>query len=238
MITSFDPATAPRRYIVCRNPDRAEHDAALREAVLDSLRRQLKRGEKALIGNKGYRRYLEREGEGRFRIKEDLAAEDARYDGLYVLRTNTSLPLLEVAIRYRELWKVEAIFRTTKAVLQARPVYHSSDAAIRGHLFCCFLALILRKELQDRLDRSGTEAEWGDIVRDLDRVEETLVERDGKRFVLRGHTLGVAGPVCKAVGVALPPLFRRHDPPPDIRPKPRRRPKKIKLQPRRRSATT
>ncbi len=237
VITSFDPAIAPRRYIVCRNPDRAEHDAALREAVLDSLRRQLKRGEKALIGNKGYRRYLKREGEGRFQIKEDLIAEDAQYDGLYVLRTNTTLPLLEVAIRYRELWKVEAIFRTTKAVLQARPVYHSSDAAIRGHLFCCFLALILRKELQDRLDRSGTKAEWGDIVRDLDRLEETVVERDGKRFVLRAHTIGVAGLVCKAVGVALPPLFRRHDPPPDIRPKPRKRPKKIKLQPRRRSAT-
>jgi len=76
-------------------------------------------------------------------------------------------------------------------VLQARPIYHSSDAAIRGHLFCCFLALILRKELQDR--RSGTEVEWSDIVLDLDRVEETVVERDGKRFVLRAHTIGVAG---------------------------------------------
>jgi len=64
-----------------------------------------------------------------------------------------------------------------------------------------------------------------------------VVERDGKRFVLRAHTIGVAGQVCKAVGVALPPLFRRHDPPPDIQPKPRKRLKKIKLTPRRRSAT-
>ena len=83
--------------------------------------------------------------------------------------TTSGKPVIRIDGRDRELWKVEAIFRTTKAVLQARPVYHSSDAAIRGHLFCRFLALIVRKEVQDRLDRSGTKAEWCDIVRDLKR---------------------------------------------------------------------
>ena len=51
-----------RRYIVCRNQDEARKDAADREAIVASLREQLKHGDKALVGNKGYRRYLGQSG--------------------------------------------------------------------------------------------------------------------------------------------------------------------------------
>ena len=39
------------------------------------------------------------------------------------------------------------LLRQAKAVLATRPIYHSSDMAIRGHVFCSFLALLLAKEL-------------------------------------------------------------------------------------------
>ena len=122
---------------------------------------------------------------------------------------------------YRELWRVEAVFRTAKSILETRPIFHQSDAAIAGHLFCSFLALVLRKELDERLAAAGVAAEWGDIVRDLDRVEELTVEQGPKRFVLRAQAPGCAGAVFKAVGVALPPLVRQlptATPPPELRP--------------------
>ena len=50
----------------------------------------------------------------------------------------------------RDLLQVEDLFRTAKALMRTRPIYHSSDAAIRGHVFCSFLALVLRKELDER----------------------------------------------------------------------------------------
>jgi transposase len=50
--------------------------------------------------------------------------------------------MLSVALAYRELWRVEAIFRTAKSILETRPIFHQSDAAIAGHLFCSFLALL------------------------------------------------------------------------------------------------
>src|SRR6266446_2545675 len=87
----------------------------------------------------------------RFDIDDKRVAEDARYDGLYVLRTNMRLDALAVMLRYRELLKVEDIFRTTKSILDTRPIYHQTDEAIRGHVFCSFLALVLRKALEDRL---------------------------------------------------------------------------------------
>ena len=49
-------------------------------------------------------------------------------------------------LRYRDLLQVEELFRRTKTVLRTRPIYHSTDAAIRGHEFCSFLALMLQKE--------------------------------------------------------------------------------------------
>src|SRR3979490_4530 len=112
---------------------------------------------------------------------------------------------LQVMLRYRDLLRVEQLFRQAKAVLATRPIYHSSDMAIRGHVFCSFLALLLVKELEDRLHRHNIAAEWDDILRDLDRLQEIELEQDGKRFLLRTPTTGVAGKLFQAVGVALPP---------------------------------
>jgi len=122
-----------------------------------------------------------------------------------VLRTNTKLTPLQVMLHYRDLLRVEQLFRQAKAVLATRPIYHSSDMAIRGHVFCSFLALLLVKELEDRLHRHNIAAEWDDILRDLDRLQEIELEQDGKRFLLRTPTTGVAGKLFQAVGVALPP---------------------------------
>ena len=194
-----------RRYIVCRNLAEARRDAEQRATILDGLRAKLAQGDKALVGNSGFRRYLKTVSAEHFAIDETRVAEDARFDGLYVLRTNTKITPLQALLRYRDLLRVEQLFRQAKAVLATRPIYHSSDMAIRGHVFCSFLALLLAKELEDGLHRHGVAAEWGDILRDLDRLQEIELEQDGKRFPLRTPTTGVAGKLFQAVGVALPP---------------------------------
>src|SRR5438477_54726 len=176
--------------------------------VVDGLRAKLAQGDKALVGNSGFRRYLKTVSAEHFAVDETRVAEDARFDGLYVLRTNTKLTPLQVMLRYRDLLRVEQLFRQAKAVLATRPIYHSSDMAIRGHVFCSFLALLLVKELEDRLHRHNIAAEWDDILRDLDRLQEIELEQDGKRFLLRTPTTGVAGKLFQAVGVALPPNLR------------------------------
>ena len=203
-----------RRYIVCRNLAEARRDAEQRAAILDGLRAKLAQGDKALVGNSGFRRYLKTVSARHFAIDAERVAEDARFDGLYVLRTNTKLTPLQVMLRYRDLLRVEQLFRQAKTVLATRPIYHSSDMAIRGHVFCSFLALLLAKELEDRLRRHGVATEWGDILRDLDRLQEIRLEQDGKRFLLRTPTTGVAGKLFQAVGVALPPNLQELPPQP------------------------
>jgi len=197
-----------RQYVVCLNEDQARKDAADREAILASLREQMKRGDKSLVGNKGYRKYLKTTGKG-FEIDEKKVLEEARYDGKWVLRTNTDLPPDQVALKYKQLWMVESLFRTLKSILETRPIYHKRDETILGHVFCSFLSFVLIKELQTRAERNGYALEWADVIRDLDRLQETEIEQDGKRFLLRTEATGTCGKVFQAAGVAMPPTVRQ-----------------------------
>jgi hypothetical protein len=201
-----------RRYVVCLNEDEARKDAADREAIVAALREQLRSGDKSLVGNKGYRRYLGGGGSDHFRIDEAKVAQDARDDGKWVLRTNTDLDSAEVALQYKQLWMVEQWFRSCKTLLQTRPIFHKCDETIRGHVFCSFLALVLRQELQARLEERGHELEWADVIQDLDRLQVVEVEQEGKRFVLRTEAQGTCGKVFQAVGVALPPTVQQVSP--------------------------
>ena len=117
------------RYVVCFNPEQARYDAMTREAIVESLQQQLRRGKKSLVGNKGYRR--------------------------------TCILLL--------------------------PGTDSSQ------------------ESEDRLQTEGWKLEWNDVVQDLDCLEQIKADQEGKQFLLRTATKGVAGKVFQAVGVALPP---------------------------------
>jgi hypothetical protein len=200
------------RYVVCLNEDEARKDAADREAIVAALREQLHSGDKSLVGNKGYRRYLGGGGPDHFRIDEAKVAEDARYDGKWVLRTNTELDSADVALQYKQLWMVEQWFRSCKSLLRTRPIYHKCDETIRGHVFCSFLALVLRQELQSRLEERGHDLEWADVIGDLDRLQMVEVEQDGKRFLLRSEVQGSCGQVFQTAGVAIPPTVQQAPP--------------------------
>jgi hypothetical protein len=58
------------------------------------------RGDRALIGNTGYRRYLKTISKDHFAIAQAKVEEDAKFDGIFVLRTNTDLNPLEAMLCY------------------------------------------------------------------------------------------------------------------------------------------
>jgi Transposase DDE domain len=204
---------AGQRYIVCRNEAEAAKDAAERAAVIEALDRQLKRGDKALIGNSAYRRFLRPTAKHVFEIDPGKVADEARFDGIFVLRTNARITPLQAVLRYRDLIQVEALFRSAKALMRTRPIYHSSDAAIRGHVFCSLLALILRKELDTRCRKAGFQPEWGDVLRDLDRVQRASIGHAGKAWSVRTEADGCAASLLHACGIALPPRVQATPPP-------------------------
>jgi Transposase DDE domain len=200
---------AGRRYIVCRNEEEARKDAETRSKLLADLQRKLAQGGNTLVANTGYRRFLTAaEGQG-FAIDPAKVEADAQFDGLFVLRTNMKLSAPAIVLRYRNLLAVEQSFLATKALLATRPVFHRTDAAIRGHIFCTFLALVLRKELLDRLAaRGATLPEWQHIIDDLADLSTVEVDQDGRRALLRTAPRDSIDPICRALGLALPPVFQ------------------------------
>jgi transposase len=197
-----------KRYIISHNSKQAKKDAADREAIVESLRGRMKQGDKALIGNKGYRKYLKTSGSS-FMIDEEKIKGEASFDGKWVLRTNTKLPAADVALKYKQLWMVEHIFRSVKSILETRPIYHKCDETIRGHVFCSFLALVMMKELQARMETKGFVHEWDEIRRDTQALREVEVEKDSETYYLRTDLRGTCNDIFRSCGIAVPPSVRK-----------------------------
>jgi len=197
-----------KRYIVCLNSKQARKDKAERETIIESLKDKIKDHPKSMIGNKGYRKYLQ-VNKGAWKIDEAKVKAEELFDGKWVLTTDLDLPAEQIALKYKELWMVEHVFRDVKSILETRPIYHKADETIRGHVFCSFLALVLRKELANRIDQIGEYVEWFQIKQDLKSLKEIIIEESGRKIGLRTEASGSCHTVFKAVGMALPPTMRK-----------------------------
>ena len=148
----------------------------------------------------------------RFEIDEEKVCREARFDGLWVLQSDAELTAADTALKYKALWMVESMFRALKSVLETRPVYHQCDETICGHVFCSFLALVLLKELRERMKSRpggrGELVEWEYLKRDLDALEQTTVNNAGRTFVIRSRLRGNAAKALQAAGVSLGPTVR------------------------------
>jgi transposase len=211
-----------KRYIVCRNEAEAEKDRKDREAIVTALDAQLKKGDKALIGNSAYRRYLRKTPEMKhrpaFEIDPGKLAQEARFDGIFVLRTNAKITPLQAVLRYRDLLKVENLFLQTKAVMRTRPIFHSSDAAIRGHVFCSFLALAMQKCLEDLSREAGIVPEWKTLLRDLDRLQHVRIRHRGNDWLVRTDVAKPIADLFRHAHIALPPRAKQMAPPKPVSP--------------------
>ena len=196
-----------RRYIVCLNERQARKDAADRQAIIDALEEKIKSNPKSLVGNKGYRKYLSLDRDTFPSInRRSVMKSDSMGSGCS--RPIHHLTPEQVALKYKELWQVEHVFRDMKSILDTRPIFHKRDETIRGHVFCSFLALVLRKELDRRLEKAGHCFEWADIKQDLKALQEITIEDNGKTLAVRSECMGACGKVFQAVGVAIPPTIR------------------------------
>lgn len=210
-----DVSIGERRYVVCHNEEQAKKDKADREAIVQALREQLKQSSKSLVGNKGYRKFLKATRAGAFEIDDSKIRSEARFDGKWVLQTDTELTAADVSLKYKDLLLVECVFRNMKSILETRPIYHKCDETIRGHVFCSFLAMVLLKELMGRLEASGNTVEWQRLRDDLEDLQEVTVHTGTKSFVIRTSAKGDASKALQAAGVALGRVIRCEGAPSD-----------------------
>lgn len=87
-----------------------------------------------------------------------------------------------------------------KSVLETRPMYHKFDDTNRGQVFCSFLALVIRKRLQDKLHKRNWKLEWDNIVQNVNAIADVMILHCGKSFAVRTEVTGVAGKVFQVTG--------------------------------------
>jgi hypothetical protein len=219
-----------RRYIICRNPERALKDQRDREAILEALRNNGS-GLGKVVPNRGYRRFL-KAAPGAIAIDEAKVRDDERYDGKYVLRTNTTLPAADVAESYKHLTWIERLWRELKDVVEVRPIYHHKKKNnVCGHIFASFLALYLSAFLRRRLasiarndsvDTDCTDARdparlpvpWNDLMRDLSGLRALRVRLGNDTFLMRNELKGHAHLAFRAAQLRPPPVAQLLDPAP------------------------
>lgn len=211
-----------KRYVLCYNPVEAKRQKQTREHVVEKLKRQIQTGVKSLVKNRQYRRFLRVEDTERIGIDEKAVKREAKYDGKWILKTNTAMPAEEVAMAYKSLWQVERAFQEMKSSLDLRPVYHWSESRVRGHIMVCFLALVLESGLLRALKKGRRETKEGenvaggdessismkDLMADLKRLQAMKVELEGKQYLLRTEFQGKAYEAFKVLGLRPPEKFQ------------------------------
>jgi hypothetical protein len=181
------------RLVVCKNPLLAEERRRKRDELLALTEADLKKiqirvtreknplrgaGEigkavGAVLGRRKMAKHFEQtitDVSFDFVRKEDAIAEEARFDGFYVLRTSLSAEQIDAAKTvqaYKSLARVERAFRCMKTVdLELRPVFHWTAPRVRAHVLLCMLAYYLEWHMRQPLapmlfddhDRTAAEA--------------------------------------------------------------------------------
>lgn len=204
-----DPSFPGERLVACRNPLLAEERRRKRiellaatETLLDKIVAATGRKPRRLTGQVQIARRAERDANRykmakhfefeitddsfSYRRRDDKIADEARLDGIYVIRTSVpedTLSAQETVEAYKSLSTVERAFRTIKTVdLKVRPIHHRLENRVRCHIFLCMLAYYvewhLRRELAPLLfddhNKRAAAARRRTIVAPAQRSQEAL----------------------------------------------------------------
>ena len=207
------------RFVICRNPDAADRDAAVRARLVDRLEAMIagsdrlspsKRAElRGVISTKpGLNRFLRVTPGGLLRIDAAKIAADAKLDGKYLLRTSDPhLTTEDIALGYKQLLEVERGWRDMKQVLDLRPVYHRLEDRIRAHVLLCWLALLLARIVETRAHTS-----WPRARTELQRLHVGTFTGPAGMFRQTSQPSTEARRLYTALDLALPPRILHLDP--------------------------
>lgn len=103
-----------------------------------------------------------------YTINQNLIDDEAKYDGLYAVCTNLEDSVEDIIKVNKRRWEIEESFRIMKTDFKSRPVYHSKDEMIKAHFLTCFLALVVYRYVEKKLDEKYTAPEIIETLREMD----------------------------------------------------------------------
>ena len=203
------------RFVICHNPERAVHDAQVRSRVVAHLEGEIassdllsanKRRElyDALCTKPVFKGFLRLTSTGKIRIDRALVAEEAHFDGKFLLRTSDeSLSAEDVALGYKALYQAERGWRDLKrSTVNLRPVYHRREDRIRAHVQLCWLALLILRVAEIEVGDT-----WRNIRNELDRLHLVTFTTTSGTVSQRSELTPGQRRILSALDLAEPPRF-------------------------------
>ena len=90
-------------------------------------------------------------------VDEDLINEEAKYDGFYALTTDLEdYDIKDILAISERRWEIEESFRIMKTDFSARPVYLQREDRIKAHFLICYMALLIYRVLEKKLEEKHT----------------------------------------------------------------------------------
>ncbi|MBJ7596397.1 MAG: IS1634 family transposase [Candidatus Dormibacteraeota bacterium] len=210
----IDDGTMRDRFVICHNPEQAERDRAVRQALVRQLELVIadtdalaadKREEAAcrLHAKPALRKWLRITAGGRLRIDQAKVRAEERFDGKFLLRTSDpTLSAEDVALGYKQLLEVERGWRDMKSTLDLRPVFHRKEERIRSHVLLCWLALLLI-----RIAENATQDTWRNLRNELDRMHRVTLATSHGQVTQRTLTNARQGAILAALDLPEPPRY-------------------------------
>lgn len=199
------PPSEGERYIACYNPLRAQETREHRQLLLQRCEaflaqfllppKQGKTKDPLKIGLRidrhlrkkkmacffGY--HFDLEGKLTYQRRQEEIDKESALDGLFIIRTNSQdLSKEALALGYKTLWEVENAFREVKDFIKVRPIYHRNDDRVKGHIFICFLAYLLEKLLEKKLEDHGLFVSARKALQQLAPIKVVISDLAGQRI--------------------------------------------------------
>ena len=216
------------RFVICHNPERATHDAAVRANIVTELSSRIAGSDKMstirraeLYGKLStkavFKRFLRRTATGKLRIDKAAITREAHLDGKFLLRTDDeSLSAEDIALGYKSLYEAERGWRDLKrTTVNIRPVYHRREDRIRAHVQLCWLALLLLRVAE--IEVADT---WRNIRNELDRMHLVTMATSQGTVSQRSELTPGQRHILSALALAEPPRFFDFTPAADPDPTP------------------
>ena len=139
-------------------------------------------------------------------LDEEKTKADELYDGIFVLTSNTKLSSVHVVERYKDLWQIEAAFRSLKSELEMGPIYHFKDRRIRAHIMICFLAFCMRVALYKKLKAHFKNETFSfmALMKDLSALQAIGLTIKDKQVKIRTELKDGANHIFRAIGMRPP----------------------------------
>ncbi len=167
-----------QRLIVTYSVKYQEYQKSIREKQLDRARKLIETNPKKIGKAKqnDFKRFIETtvttpQGEvaeeNHYNINEEKIIEESKYDGLYAVCTNLEDDANSIIKTNHNRWEIEESFRIMKSEFKSRPVYLSRDDRIKAHFVTCFLALLVFRYLEKKLNNEYTAYEIIETLKEM-----------------------------------------------------------------------